>query len=161
MIFLGSDHAGFRLKESLKPYLQELGVAFMDLGNHSYDPTDDYPDYGYRVAQHVMQSNDPVDRGLLFCGNAEGICIVANKVGGIRAAIGYNEYAARTTRTDDDSNILCLPGRVLTAEEARKIILVWLQTPFSGETRHVRRLDKIKQIEKKEIPSVSENIYEN
>lgn len=144
MVFIGSDHAGFKCKEYIKKFLDEYGEEYIDFGNTEYDPDDDYTDFGYTVAKQVIENEG---RGLLFCGNAEGICMVANKVKGIRAAIGYNEYAARTSREDDDSNILCLPGRVLTYEEAKQIVKVWLETPFSNEERHKRRLAKMKKIE--------------
>lgn len=147
MVFIGSDHAGFKLKETIKKFLDELGEEYIDFGNNVYDPEDDYPDYGYKVAKQVVENDG---RGLLFCGNAEGICMVANKVDGIRAAIGYNEYAARTSRQDDDANILCLPGRVITYEEAKQVVKVWLNTPFSNEERHKRRIAKIKKIEESE-----------
>lgn len=147
MIFLGSDHAGFKLKETMKSYLDEIGESYIDFGNTEFDPEDDYPDFGYIVAKQVSENEG---RGLLFCGNAEGICMVANKVDGVRAAIGYNEYAAKTSREDDDSNILCLPGRVITNEEARNIVKIWLETNFSNEPRHIRRLQKMRDIEEKE-----------
>lgn len=144
MIFIGSDHAGFKLKEVIKSFLDEEGIRYIDFGNTEYDPHDDYPDFGYIVAKQVVENEG---RGILFCGNAEGICMVANKVDGVRAAIGYNEYAAKTSRTDDDSNILCLPGRVITNGEAKNIVKVWLETDFSNEERHKRRLAKMRKIE--------------
>ena len=144
MVFLGSDHAGFKLKEVIRIYLEELDVHYIDFGNTKYDPNDDYPDYSYAVAKQVA---DGMGKGLLFCGNAEGVCMVANKVDGVRAAIGYNEYAAKTSRQDDDANILCLPGRVITNEEAKAIVKIWLSTNFSEDERHKRRLEKIKKIE--------------
>lgn len=145
MIYLGADHAGFNLKEDIKKYLRELGEKFEDLGNENFDPTDDYPDYAYPVAQKV--ASEAGARGILFCGNAQGVCILANKVKRVRAAVGADEYVAKTSRTDDNSNILCLPGRVLTADEARKIVKSWLATDFSGAERHLRRLKKMEEIE--------------
>lgn len=146
-IFLGADHAGFLLKESIKKYLETLGYTVNDLGAYELNPTDDYPDFGYPVAKKVAAEKG---KGILFCGNAEGICILANKIDGVRAGIGYSEYAARTMREDDDANILCLPGRVLGEEEAKKIVYAWLVTEFSDADRHKRRLTKMKQIEEKE-----------
>ena len=145
MIYLGADHAGFNLKENIKKFLKEIGEKFEDLGDKEFDPTDDYPDYSYPVAKKVAETGE---RGILFCGNAQGVCIVANKVNNIRAAVGSDEFVAKTSRTDDNSNILCLPGRVLTAEQAKKIVKTWLETEFSGAERHLRRLKKIEKIEK-------------
>lgn len=144
MIYLGADHAGFKLKEEIKKFLREEKQKFEDLGNEEFDPGDDYPDYAHPVAKKVAETGE---RGILFCGNAQGVCILANKVKRIRAAVGADEYVAKTSRTDDDSNILCLPGRIMTADEAKKIVKSWLETPFSGADRHVRRLKKIQQIE--------------
>ncbi len=146
-IYLGADHAGWKLKEATKKELTAQGFRVTDLGNVVYDEKDDYPDFGYAVARAV--SRDPKTRGIVLCGNAQGICIVANKVKGIRAVTGFSTYAAKTSRTDDDANVLCLPGRVLSTAQAKKIIQVWLATPFSGAARHKRRLEKIRRMESK------------
>lgn len=145
MIYLGTDHAGFELKEEIKNYLDQTGVAYEDLGNTKLDENDDYPDYGYQVAKKVSEEENAL--GIVFCGNAEGICMVANKVKGVRAAIGYNKFAAETSKTDDNANILCLPGRVLTPDYAKTIVKVWLDTKFSEEPRHVDRLTKMQKLE--------------
>ncbi|KKR86213.1 MAG: Sugar-phosphate isomerase, RpiB/LacA/LacB family [Candidatus Uhrbacteria bacterium GW2011_GWF2_41_16] len=144
-LFLGSDHAGWDMKEAIQTMLETEGYEVHDLGDETFDPNDDYPDFGYVVAKQVAE--DPLARGILFCGNAQGICITANKVKGIRAGTGYNVYAVKTMRTDDDTNVLCLPGRVISTEEAKEMVHIWLKTPFSGEERHMRRLEKIKKIE--------------
>lgn len=144
MVYLGADHAGFNLKEEIRKYLKELGVKSEDLGNTEFDPADDYPDYAYPVAKKVAETGE---RGIVFCGNAQGVCMLSNKVKGVRAAVGSDEYVAKTSRTDDDSNILCLPGRVLTGQEAKKIVKSWLETPFSKAERHLRRLKKMEKIE--------------
>jgi ribose 5-phosphate isomerase B len=115
-----------------------------DFGAQTREAGDDYPDYAYPLAKAVVQDGN---KGLLFCGNAVGVCVVANKVPGVRAAIGYSKYAAKTSRTDDDANVLCLPGRSFSPERAKGIVDIWLATEFSGAKRHVRRLDKVKQIE--------------
>jgi ribose 5-phosphate isomerase B len=144
-IYIGSDHAGFELKQAVKAYLAEEEYNVVDMGNDNKVETDDYPDFGHAVAKRVM--TDENARGIVLCGNAQGICIVANKVRGVRAATGFNKEVAVTSRTDDDSNILCLPGRHLKPKEAREIVHHWLETPFSGEERHVRRLEKLEEIE--------------
>jgi ribose 5-phosphate isomerase B len=145
MIYLAADHAGFERKELIKKYLDELGYEVKDFGAETLNPKDDYPDYAYPLAQAVAKDDT---RGLLFCGNAQGVCIVANKVSGVRAALGYSEYGAVSSREDDASNVLCVPGRALTDEEAMIIVKSWLETEFSGEERHKRRLSKIEEIEK-------------
>ena len=144
-IYIGSDHAGFKLKTILEEYLKKAGYTVVDLGPSAYDEDDDYPDFSYAVAQRV--ATDPLARGILLCANAQGVSIVANKVKGIRAATGFDEQVAQTSRTDDDSNVLCLPARHLSKQEVLKITTLWLQTDFSGEERHLRRLQKLSEIE--------------
>ena len=145
MIYLGADHAGFQLKETIKEYLAELGHEHKDLGNHIEDNNDDYPDFGIAVAQKVAEENA---KGILICGTGMGMCIVANKIKGIRAVLCYNEYMAEQARTHNDSNILCLAGRAVDTELAKGIVKAWLGTKFSGEDRHLRRINKIKALEK-------------
>ena len=148
-IYLGADHAGWETKEAVEAYLKENGYKSVDMGNDNLVEGDDYPDFGYAVAKRVM--TDENARGIVMCGNAQGICIVANKVKGVRAATGFNAEVARTSRTDDDANVLCLPGRFVSKKEALDIVKHWLETPFSGEDRHVRRLKKVRDIEKQEF----------
>ncbi|MDA0208333.1 MAG: RpiB/LacA/LacB family sugar-phosphate isomerase [bacterium] len=144
-IFLGSDHAGFALKESAKTYLKRFDVDVEDLGAHTLDPNDDYPVYAKRVANAVNEHADSL--GLLFCGNAEGICITANKFDGIRAGIGYSKEAASTMRNDDHANILCLPGRLHIKDDPLQIIRAFLEHNPSMAPRHLRRLNAIQDIE--------------
>lgn len=146
MLYIASDHAGFKRKEVLKKYLTRKHIVFADLGPARMNPKDDYPDVAEVLARRVARTKG---RGVLLCGNAEGVCIVANKIDGVRAAVGYSAYAARTARSDDNTNIVCIPGRTLTDRDAKKILDTWLKTPFSGASRHKRRLKKIKKIEKK------------
>jgi ribose 5-phosphate isomerase B len=148
-IYIGADHAGWELKESIETFLLEQGYNVVDMGNQNMVKEDDYPDFGHAVAKRVI--SDPGSRGIAICGNAQGICIVANKVRGVRAITGFNEYVAETSRTDDDSNIICLPGRILKKEEASTIVNKWLNTSFSNEDRHIRRLDKLQNIEAQEF----------
>lgn len=143
-IYLASDHAGFERKEMIKEYLMGKGYEIQDFGARDLDPKDDYPDFALPLAEAVARDEE---RGILFCGNAQGVCIVANKVDGVRAALGYNIFSARTSREDDNTNVLCVPGRDLTDDEAKEIVDTWLSTEFTGEERHLRRLDKVKKIE--------------
>jgi ribose 5-phosphate isomerase B len=137
-VYLGADHAGFDLKNAIKEWLETRGYITEDLGAHALNPKDDYPTYAGAVAEAVRKH--PGAFGILSCGNAEGICIAANKFDGIRAGIGYAIEAAKTMRTDDDANILCLPGRIKTADDPYKIAETFLTTPFSGAPRHIRRM---------------------
>ncbi|HBF67503.1 MAG TPA: ribose-5-phosphate isomerase, partial [Candidatus Magasanikbacteria bacterium] len=124
----------------------ELNMKVKDLGPEEFVETDDYPDYAVPLAQKVAEAPDE-HKGILICGNGVGVCIAANKMKGIRAGIGYNTYAAESMRQDDDTNILCLAGRVLSDEYAMAITKKWLQTEFSGEDHHVRRLGKVGALE--------------
>lgn len=151
-IYVGADHAGWEVKEAIEHTLKEAGYSVIDMGNQNLVEHDDYPDFGHAVAKRVV--TDPGSRGIVACGNAQGICIVANKVKGVRAATGFNAEVAKTSRTDDDSNILCLPGRFVSPKDAKRIVQTWLDTPFSGEDRHVRRLDKVARIENEEFDGV-------
>ena len=144
-LFIGSDHAGFKLKEQIKEYLIGLKIRYEDLGNQQFDPCDDYPDYARKVAQKVAKTKG---KGILICDSGVGVCIAANKIKGIRAANVYNPKMAIKSREHNDTNILCLGQSYISFNQAKKIIKVWLQTRFSRALRHRRRINKIKQIEK-------------
>lgn len=147
-IAIGSDHAGFELKESLKKVLEDNGYEYKDFGAEKLDPQDDYPVYGRKVAKAVASGE--YDRGIIVCGTGMGMSIAANKVPGIRAATCYSTDMARISRTHNNANVLALGGRIITKELASDIASVWLNTPFSGEERHKRRLKQISDIEKAE-----------
>lgn len=140
-IFIGADHAGFALKEHLKKYFIKKNVLFMDIGARTFDPTDDYPDIAFELAKNVTETN--YAKGILLCGSGQGVCIAANKIKGIRAALSWNEKSAFTSRNDDDANILCLPSKFLKNDQAERIVHTWLKTPFSSHVRHKRRVKKI------------------
>jgi len=142
-IAIGSDHAGFALKEEVKKFLLERGEEILDVGPDKQDPTD-YPDCGSRVAEKVSSSS--VERGVLICGTGIGMSIVANKYPGVRAALVLNETMARAAKEHNDANILCLPARIINAEEAKNLLRVWLDAKFEGG-RHARRVDKISGLE--------------
>lgn len=145
-VYLGADHAGFARKASVYEYLKQQGHVVEDLGAHQHDPKDDYPEYAARVAQAVLAH--PGSLGVLACGNAEGICIAANKFQGIRAGVGYSIEAAKTMRTDDDANIVCVPGRLDIPDDPLTIVETFLSTPFSGAERHTRRIEQVADFEK-------------
>jgi len=142
-IALACDHGGFRLKEAIKSYLKELGVELIDYGTFSEDSVD-YPDFAKRAAEGIVKGE--ADRGIFICGTGIGISIAANKVRGIRAALCYNVYAAEMSRRHNDANVLCLGGRVIGEELAKRIVKAWLETPFEGG-RHQRRIKKIEEME--------------
>ena len=148
-IYIGADHAGWELKEVLEEHLKKQEFNVVDMGNQNLVSDDDYPEFGYAVAKRVV--TDEGSHGIVICGNAQGICIVANKVRGARAATGFNTDVAKSAREDDNSNVLCLPGRHLNIKEAKTIVDMWLNTEFSGEDRHVRRLKKVQDIENQEF----------
>ncbi|MDD5099220.1 MAG: RpiB/LacA/LacB family sugar-phosphate isomerase [Candidatus Colwellbacteria bacterium] len=145
IIYIGADHRGFTLKESLKKVLKESGYEIGDLGAETLIPDDDYPDYAIAVAEKV--SADQNSKGVLICGSGVGVCVVANKYPRIRAALVSSPDHAYMSRNDDDSNILCLPSNIIDESQAKMILASWLQTPFSGETRHMRRIAKIRDAE--------------
>lgn len=145
-LLLGSDHAGFHLKQELKAFLKNKKIPFQDLGPKTYNPKDDYPDFAKLVAKKVIKNKT---KGVLICGNAEGICIAANKIKGARAAVLYDNYTAKTSRLDDNANIACLRGRKFPHKKATKILLTFLKTKFSNKQRHKRRIKQIKKLETK------------
>lgn len=142
-IIIGSDHAGYRLKEELKKYLEGLGHTVEDYGTNS-EQSVDYPKFGYAVASAAAKSKS---MGILICGSGIGMSMIANKVKGIRAAVCHNEYTARVAREHNDANILCLGARILKNEEAKKITKVFLETEFSREKRHRKRVNEIRKLE--------------
>ncbi len=145
-IYLGADHQGFRLKEDIKAFLKETGYEIFDAGNIDEVPEDDYPDFAVKVAEKV--NLDPVQgRGILVCGSGIGMDIVANKFDKVRSALVATPEQAFAARNDDDTNVLSLSAHSLNTELAKKIVSVWLQTPFSDDERHRRRLNKIRHIE--------------
>ena len=143
-IAIGADHAGFKLKEFVKKLLQQKGFEVIDVGTYSEERCH-YPEYAKKVAK--MVSEDEVKKGILICGSGIGMSIVANKFKGVRAALCHNIYSAKFSRLHNNSNILCLGGRVTGEDLTREIVEVWLNTPFEGG-RHEERLKLIEEIER-------------
>jgi len=139
IISIGSDHAGFHLKETLKKALEEKGFAITDKGTYS-DASVDYPDYAHPVANSVETGES--DKGILICGSANGVCITANKHAGIRAALCWNEEVAGLARSHNDANIICLPARFISEADAIAMTITFLTTEFEGG-RHLSRVQKI------------------
>jgi ribose 5-phosphate isomerase B len=143
-IALGSDHAGYALKDHLASWLAEAGHAVYDLGAHNTDPVD-YPDYAAAVASAVLDGR--ADRGIVICGSGAGAAVAANKLNGIRASVAHDTYTAHQMVEHDDVNVLCLGARVIGSELAKDLIDAFLRAKFSREDRHVRRVEKIKALE--------------
>lgn len=144
-IYIGSDHGGYQLKEELKKYLSEQGYEIEDLGAHELDPDDDYPDYVFPTAESVARNSGSM--GIVIGRSGNGEVIAANKVKGIRAALCWNEEVAKKAREHNDTNVLSLGADYIDSETARKIVKTFLETSFSGEERHKRRIEKIKNYE--------------
>lgn len=138
---IGSDHAGYPLKEQLVTELRRLGYDPVDLGTHSTESTD-YPDYAHAVASQVEHGQ--AARGVLLCGTGLGMAYAANRHPGVRGAVVWNEEVAALARGHNDANVLILPARFVTAEQGLAILRTWLDTPFEGG-RHGRRVAKIEQ----------------
>jgi len=143
-IFLGSDHAGFKLKEDIKHLLGKIGYKYEDLGVYTDKTKSDYPETAIKVAKKVLKYKCS---GILMCGTGIGEAIVANKLKGIRAANCFNELTAKMSRAHNNSNILCLGARIINKNLARKITKTWLETDFSKEPRHIRRVKQIEDLE--------------
>lgn len=146
VVYLGSDHAGFEMKEKLKAFLNKKKIKFEDLGSFVLDEGDDYPDYAFKVAEAV--SADSESKGILLCGSGVGMAIAANKVKGIRAAEAYDVKTAKLSREHNDANVLALSGWNTGFDKITKIVDAFLKTKFSGVERHKRRIRKIMDYER-------------
>ena len=148
-IMIGSDHRGFVAKEQVKAIITQSGHQYIDVGTKDNNPAD-YPDIAYMAATAV--SKGEADRAILICGTGIGMCIAANKVKGIRAALCHDELTAQISRHHNDSNVLCLSGDMTGEVLLRKIVEAWLTTDFQGG-RHQRRINKISAIENGKNPA--------
>lgn len=146
-ILLGADHAGYELKELLKPHIEALGHEVQDVGTHSTDAVD-YPDFALAVGRGV--ANGEGQRGVLLCGSGVGASIAANKVAGVRAGLCHDTYSAHQGVEHDDTNVLVLGARIIGQEVAKELVEAFLGAQFSGEDRHQRRLNKVLAIERGE-----------
>ena len=144
-IFLGTDHAGFELKESVKIFLISQGYEVQDCGSFEYDKNDDYPDFVGLAAQKT--ATNEVSFGIVFGYSGAGECIVANKIKGIRCVLGINEENVKLSREHNNANILSLGSHFTDQQNAEELVGIFLTTPFSKEERHVRRINKIAALE--------------
>lgn len=142
-VAIGSDHAGYEVKEAVKALLDEMGLEYEDWGTHSSESVD-YPDFASRVAEAVSQGR--ADRGLLICGSGIGMSIVANKFPGVRAAVCHNAETARLSREHNDANVLAIGARTTPMQTIREIVRTFFRTPFAGG-RHARRVEKINRLD--------------
>ncbi len=146
VIYLGADHRGFELKETIKAELLSQGYQVVDLGNTRKDEADDYVDFAAAVAKKV--SLDPMlSRGILFCGSGVGMDVAANKFRKVRSVLGILPDQVYDARHDDDANILSVAAGFTGEEQAKEMVRVFIQTPFGGDDKYRRRLEKITQIE--------------
>lgn len=144
MIAVGCDHGGYELKLAVLKHLDEKGIEYKDFGCYSSDSVD-YPVYAEKVAKAV--TGGEYELGLLFCGTGIGISMAANKVRGVRAACCSDKFSVEMTRLHNNANILCLGGRVVDAEKGIELVDIFLNTPFSGDERHQRRIDLVTDLE--------------
>ena len=144
MIALGADHGGFELKEAIKKHLDEKGVEYKDFGTYTPESID-YAKIAYKACQSVVSGE--AEKAILCCGTGIGISMAANKVKGIRCALCHNEHTAQMTRLHNDSNVLAMGAAELTPTLAKRIAEIWLDTEFSGEEKHARRIRLISEIE--------------
>ncbi len=144
-IAVGADHGGFPLKADLVALLRKLGHEAVDVGAHTLDPSDDYPDFACAAGQAVQRGE--AERGIIICGSGVGACIAANKMRGIRAGVCHDTYSARQGVEHDNMNVLCLGARVVGIEVARELVQAFVGARFSGEERHARRVAKVAAME--------------
>ena len=144
-IAVGADHAGFPLKELLKPWLESCGHQVNDLGAHDLDPEDDYPDFAAVVARSVQAGN--AERGIIVCGSGVGASITANKVAGVRAGLCHDTYSSHQGVEHDAMNVICLGARIIGLDLSKEILTAFLGASFQPEPRFQRRLDKLIKVE--------------
>ena len=150
-VYLGSDHAGFELKNHLVEHLQKQGHDVVDVGPHEYDPEDDYPPFCLHTGARVVA--DPGSLGVVIGGSGNGEQIAANKIAGVRSALVWRVEIAQLARQHNDSNVCSIGAREHTAEEAAAFVDAFLSTPFSGDPRHQRRIDQLTEFERsRELP---------
>ncbi len=147
-IALGSDHAGFEIKEEIKSFLTSSNIDFVDSGAYEFDALDDYPDFAKNVGYAIR--NGEAQKGIIICGSGVGASITANKIKGVRAGLCHDGYSAHQGVEHDDMNVLCIGSRIIGIELIKEIIISFINAKFSGEERHSRRLQKLLDIEASE-----------
>ena len=150
-IYIGSDHGGFEFKQKLSGLLKGQGYEMVDMGPLVYDKGDDYPDYAEKVCMEILAKGG---KGILICRSGHGMAITANKFPGIYASVCWSEESAAKGKKDDNINVLCLPGDLITVEDAQRTVISWLDTPFESIERRNRRLGKVRDIERRNFKQV-------
>jgi ribose 5-phosphate isomerase B len=146
-VFIGADHNGFEFKQTLTDFLRAQGHEVIDAGDQQLDPSDDFPQFAHATIDAFRAQDDPAAKAILICGSGQGMVMAANRYKGIRACLAWNESSARASRTDDDSNVLCLPARELASADAvNAITQTWLNTDFAGDERFVRRIQQLDEL---------------
>jgi ribose 5-phosphate isomerase B len=146
-IYVASDHMGFELKKQVIDYLNKLGYMAEDAGDREYDADDDFPIFATSAVVKMLSSDDKHARAILVCGSGQGMLIAANRFKGVRAGLGWSVEAAKGIRNDEDSNVLALPSGILKSKEQWKpVVDAWLNTPFAGAPRYIRRNNELDQL---------------
>jgi len=150
-VYLGADHQGFFLKNKVRDYLTKAGYRITDYSNEELDPDDDFPKYAKLAAKRVVDEKDDTDVAILVCGGGQGMCMAANRIKGVRAIVASSVEDATYGRNDNDANVLCLPARVLDREYNiplwRDIVDAFMNTPFAGAERYIRRNRELDQLD--------------
>lgn len=145
-IYIGADHQGFYLRNSLLRYLKSAGYDVIDTGDKKLDVDDDFPVFAGKVVNGVLTSGENEARGILICGSGQGMCMAANRFKGIRAAMGFNQATVRDSRNDDDANVICLPAKILEKDKANLLVETFLNTEFAGAARFKRRIKELDEL---------------
>lgn len=141
-VYIGADHNGFHLRNSLITYLQRAGYEVQDEGDEKLDPEDDFPVFASKLVKDVL-AEGPEARGVLLCGSGQGMCMAANRFRGIRACLGYDLPTIRASRNDDDANVLCLPANTLDPDQLNVFVETFLNTHFAAAPRFQRRIQEL------------------
>jgi len=146
-VYIGADHNGFAMKQMLTEELTRAGYQVVDEGDTALNPEDDFPQFAAKAVAALKASEDSEPRAILICGSGQGMCMAANRYKGVRASLVWNVEEARASRNDDDANVLCLPSRYMSTEDAVKLAEVWLATPFAGAARFKRRIKELDELQ--------------
>ncbi len=146
-IFIGADHRGFKLKQAIKNFLIKKDFLVDDIGAFEFNKNDDYVDFAKEVAQNVSKSKGR-SLGILICGSGIGVCMTANKIPGVRAGVVWKTELARVAKEHDNVNVLCLPADFISARKAKVLVQTWLDAKFKNKNRYIRRLRKLRHLEK-------------
>jgi ribose 5-phosphate isomerase B len=144
-IYIGADHAGYKLKNALREHLTHTGFEVEDVGAKTLEAEDDYPRYAYAVAAKILGGDDG-DLGLLICGSGQGMSMAANRVNGVRAALAWDTASATAAREDDNANVLVLPARFINDYAASDMVDAWLGAKFKSNPKYLRRLDELEEL---------------